>query len=101
MLEEPVRELCPAAANLENPWSGMRNIGRTSSDYPIPSPRARKIATRSAGSPAPAVDAKVHAALVAELELLRLRARALTTANTNLRRRLKDLESQPAHEAVV
>jgi cell division protein FtsB len=42
---------------------------------------------------------KLHAAITAEVEVLRLRVRALTATNTNLRRRVKDLESQPPKAA--
>jgi hypothetical protein len=81
----------------------LRNIGRTPGDYLLPSTRgAHKPPSPDTRVHAPAVvDAKVHAALAAELDLLRLRARALTTANTNLRRRLKELESQSFRKAGV
>jgi hypothetical protein len=81
----------------------LKNIGRTSSDYSLSPRRApHKAPPPGIGGHAPAVvDAKVHAALTAELELLRLRARALTTANTNLRRRLKELESKSVRKVVV
>jgi hypothetical protein len=39
---------------------------------------------------------KLHAAVTSEVETLRLRVRALTSANTNLRRRLKNLEAASA-----
>jgi len=81
----------------------LRKLGRTSSDYSLSPRRApHKSPPPGIGFRAPAVvDAKVHAALAAELDLLRLRARALTTANTNLRRRLKELESKSDRKAVV
>jgi hypothetical protein len=80
----------------------MRNIGRTPGDYLLPSRGAHEPPSPSTRVHAPAVvDAKLHAALAAELDLLRLRARALTTANTNLRRRVKELESQSSRKAVV
>jgi hypothetical protein len=79
----------------------LRNIGRTPGDYLLPSRGAHEPPSPGTRLHAPAVvDAKVHAALAAELDLLRLRARALTTANTNLRRRLQELESQSTSKVV-
>lgn len=49
---------------------------------------------------APPGDAdKLHAVITAELQTLRLHVRALTVTNANLRKRLKNLESQHAPKA--
>jgi chaperonin cofactor prefoldin len=77
----------------------LRNIGGKSIGYAIHS-RARKPASPGTGLVAPASDAdKLHAAVTAEVETLRLRVRSLTATNTNLRRRVRNLESQHAAKA--
>lgn len=74
----------------------MRNIGGKRTGYAVRSP-ARKSPSHRIVLQAAASDAeKLQAAVTAEVETLRLRVRALTSANTNLRRRLKDLESANA-----
>lgn len=77
----------------------MRNLGGKANGYSIRS-RALRSSRPAVPLRAPAGDAdKLHAALTAELQTLRLHVRALTATNTNLRRRLKNLESQHALKA--
>jgi hypothetical protein len=77
----------------------LRNLGSKSNGYSI---RSRALKPARPGIPlrAPAGDSdKLHAAMTIELQTLRLHVRALTATNTNLRKRLKNLESQHALKA--
>jgi hypothetical protein len=77
----------------------LRNLGSKSNGYSI---RSRALRPSRPGVPlrAPAGDAdKLHAAMTIELQTLRLHVRALTATNTNLRKRIKNLESQHAPTA--
>lgn len=72
----------------------MRNSVSHRSGYAIHS-RALESSFAFAGPKRLATETdKLHAAAVAEVEGLRLRVRALTTANNNLRRRMQSLEAQ-------
>lgn len=77
----------------------LRNLGSKSNGYSI---RSRALKSSRPGIPlhAPAGDAdKLHAAVTAELQTLRLHVRALTATNTHLRKRIRNLESRHALEA--
>jgi hypothetical protein len=84
----------PAPANHHG--AALRNISGKRTGYAVRSP-ARKSPSHGIGlQPAASEADKLHAAITSEVETLRLRVRALTSANTNLRRRLKNLESANA-----
>jgi hypothetical protein len=77
----------------------LRNLGGKSNGYSI---RSRALRPSRPGIPlhAPAGDAdKLNAVIALELQTLRLHVRALTATNSNLRKRIKNLESQHASKA--
>ena len=76
----------------------MRDIGKGRSGYAIGA-RAKRASLPAVTAHVSAAD-KRHALVIAEVEMLRVRVRALSTANTTLRGRVRDLlASQHASRA--
>ena len=67
----------------------MRDIGRGRSGYAIGA-RAKRASLPGVATHVSAAD-KRHALVIAEVEMLRVRVRALSAANTTLRARVRDL----------
>ena len=67
----------------------MRDIGRGRSGYAIGA-RTKRASLPTVATHVSAAD-KRHALVIAEVEMLRVRVRALSAANTTLRGRVRDL----------